>query len=82
MTYAVEDKILLTSKGWKMKVDMSPKAVTARLELLNQLWELSVKLQRVRRGSEPNTEITDTGPMSNVPSPKSTSANPSSTTTL
>jgi len=40
---------LPTSKGWKMKVDMSPQAVTARLKLLDQLWELSVKLLQVRQ---------------------------------
>jgi hypothetical protein len=28
-----------------MKVDMSPEAVTQRMEILNQLWELSVELQ-------------------------------------
>jgi hypothetical protein len=32
-----------------MKVDMSPKAVTARLKLLNQLWELTVKLMHVKQ---------------------------------
>ena len=29
-----------------MKVDMSPEAVTARLKLTGQLWELSVKLRQ------------------------------------
>ena len=28
-----------------MKVDMSPEAVTQRLEIQNQLWELTVELQ-------------------------------------
>ena len=32
-----------------MKVDMSPQAVTARLKLLNQLWELSIKLLLAQR---------------------------------
>jgi len=32
-----------------MKVDMSPQAVTARLKLLNQLWELTVKLLQVKQ---------------------------------
>jgi len=32
-----------------MKVDMSPQAVTARLNLLNQLWELSIKLLLAKR---------------------------------
>jgi hypothetical protein len=32
-----------------MKVDMSPEAVTARLKLLNQLWELSVRLLQAKR---------------------------------
>ena len=32
-----------------MKVDMSPQAVTARLKLLNQLWELSIKLLPAQR---------------------------------
>jgi len=33
-----------------MKIDMSPQAVTARLKLLNHLWELTVKLLQVRQG--------------------------------
>ena len=32
-----------------MKVDMSPQAVTARLKLIDQLWELTVKLLQVRQ---------------------------------
>jgi len=32
-----------------MKVDISPQAVTQRLKLLEQLWELSVKLMQARR---------------------------------
>ncbi|HMS43590.1 MAG TPA: hypothetical protein PKE69_25405 [Pyrinomonadaceae bacterium] len=29
-----------------MEVDMSPEAVTQRMEIQNQLWELTVELQR------------------------------------
>jgi len=36
-----------------MKVDMSPQAVTARLKLLDQLWELSVNLMRARPAEKP-----------------------------
>jgi hypothetical protein len=36
-----------------MKVDMSPQAVTARLKLLDQLWELSVNLMRATPAEEP-----------------------------
>ena len=32
-----------------MKVDMSPKAVTERLKLMNELWLLSVKLMNNKR---------------------------------
>lgn len=32
-----------------MKVDMSPQAVTQRLKLLDQLWELTVKLIKARQ---------------------------------
>ena len=32
-----------------MKVDMSPKAVTARLRTLDELWLLSVKLMNSKR---------------------------------
>ncbi len=32
-----------------MKVDMSPKAVTARLKTLDELWILSVKLMNSKR---------------------------------
>ena len=31
-----------------MRVDMSPAAVTARLDLIDELWELSVELMQVR----------------------------------
>ena len=30
-----------------MKIDMSPEAITQRLEIQNQLWELTVELQSV-----------------------------------
>lgn len=32
-----------------MKVDMSPRAVTARLKTLDELWLLSVKLMNARK---------------------------------
>ncbi|MDQ3087906.1 MAG: hypothetical protein M3Q78_04835 [Acidobacteriota bacterium] len=32
-----------------MKVDMSPKAVTARLKMLDELWLLSVKLMNSKK---------------------------------
>ncbi len=32
-----------------MKVDMSPKAVTARLKTLDELWELSMKLMNSKK---------------------------------
>ena len=35
-----------------MKVDMSPKAVKARMQLMDELWELSVKLMNSRRVDE------------------------------
>jgi hypothetical protein len=36
-----------------MSIDMSPAAVTARLKLLDQLWQLSVRLMRAKcRDSE------------------------------
>jgi hypothetical protein len=35
-----------------MKVDMSAQAVTARLKLLNQLWELTVKLLQAKHGTK------------------------------
>jgi len=47
-----------------MKVDMSPEAVTARLKLLDQLWELSVKLRQVRHGEEPKIENSETALLS------------------
>lgn len=39
----------LILRGWKVKVDMSPQAVTQRLKLLDQLWALSVKLMQAKR---------------------------------
>ena len=47
-----------------MKVDMSPQAVTARLKLLDQLWELSVKLMAARRHDEQETRNSDTALLS------------------
>ncbi len=35
-----------------MKVDMSPEAVTNRLQMMEQLWELSVNLMQAREISE------------------------------
>ena len=32
-----------------MKVDMSPEAITNRLKLMNQLWELSNKLSKSKK---------------------------------
>lgn len=44
-----------------MKVDMSPKAVKERLQMMNELWLLSVKLMnnkkiRIAKDAEKNTE--------------------------
>ena len=35
--------------GDKMKVDMSPEAVTARLRMMDELWVLSVKLMNSKK---------------------------------
>jgi hypothetical protein len=43
-----------------MKVDMSPQAVTSRLKLLDQLWELSVKLMAAKRHDEQKTRNSET----------------------
>ena len=43
-----------------MKVDMSPQAVTSRLKLLDQLWELSVKLVAAKRHDEQKTKNSET----------------------
>ena len=32
-----------------MKVDMSPEAITNRLKLMNQLWELGIKLSKAKK---------------------------------
>jgi hypothetical protein len=32
-----------------MKVDMSPEAVTNRLKIMNQLWELSAQLSKAKK---------------------------------
>ena len=47
-----------------MKVDMSPQAVTARLKLLDQLWELSVNLMRAERADKPKIENSETALLS------------------
>ncbi|CAN5390478.1 hypothetical protein BH10ACI1_BH10ACI1_00200 [soil metagenome] len=31
------------------KIDMSPEAITNRLKLMNQLWELSIKLSKSKK---------------------------------
>jgi hypothetical protein len=35
-----------------MKVDMSPEAVTNRLKIMEQLWELSINLMQAKEVSE------------------------------
>lgn len=35
-----------------MKVDMSPKAVKARLKLVSQLWKLSIALGKAKRETD------------------------------
>jgi len=47
-----------------MKVDMSPQAVTARLKLLDQLWELSVNLMGAKRAEKPKIENSETALLS------------------
>ena len=47
-----------------MKVDMSPQAVTARLKLLDQLWELSVNLMRARPAEMPKIDNSETALLS------------------
>ena len=47
-----------------MKVDMSPQAVTARLKLLDQLWELSVNLMRARPAEKPKIDNSETALLS------------------
>jgi hypothetical protein len=32
-----------------MEIDMSPKAITARLKVLDQLWEMSIKLMKASK---------------------------------
>ncbi len=39
----------MNEKRLKLKVDMSPKAVTARLKTLDELWLLSVKLMNSKK---------------------------------
>ena len=38
-----------------MELDMSPEAITNRLKIMEQLWELSVNLMQAREISETNT---------------------------
>lgn len=45
-----------------MKVDMSPKAVTERLKMMNELWLLSVKLmnsKKIKTAKEKKNELPD-----------------------
>ena len=45
-----------------MKVDMSPKAVAERLETLNELWLLSVKLmnsKKIKSAKDNKNELSD-----------------------
>jgi hypothetical protein len=45
-----------------MKVDMSPKAVTERLKLLDELWLLSVKLmnsKKIKSQKDNKNELSD-----------------------
>ena len=45
-----------------MKVDMSPKAVTERLKLMDELWLLSVKLmksKKVKTAKDTKNELSD-----------------------
>ena len=42
-----------------MKIDMSPKAVKARLNELNELWELSVKLMNNKKVSDDRPKNVD-----------------------
>jgi hypothetical protein len=32
-----------------MEIDMSPKAITARLKIMGQLWEMSIKLMKASK---------------------------------
>ena len=43
-----------------MRVDMSPAAVTARLMLLDELWELSVELMKAKRLPDEVTQLSET----------------------
>ncbi len=45
----------------RMKVDMSPEAVTARLNLAGQLWELSVKLRQAEKRELAKVEDSEAG---------------------
>ena len=47
---------------WKMKVDMSPKAVTQRLKTMDELWLLSVKLmnsKKIKTAKDEKDELSD-----------------------
>jgi hypothetical protein len=49
-----------------MKVDMSSDAVTRRLNLLDQLWELSVKLMRAKPEQSETRRATEESVDSNL----------------
>jgi hypothetical protein len=42
----VDHRISSTFRGCKMRVDMSPDAITSRLETLGELWKLGVELMK------------------------------------
>jgi hypothetical protein len=49
-------------KKLKMKVDMSPEAVTQRLKLMDELWLLSVKLmnnKKIKSAKDNKNELPD-----------------------
>ena len=43
-----------------MKIDMSPEAVTNRLQIMEQLWELSVNLMQTKPLETREKEISET----------------------
>jgi len=47
-------------KKWKMKVDMSPKAVKNRLKLVSQLWRLSLALRKAKKETDAHRKIKET----------------------
>jgi hypothetical protein len=50
-----------------MKVDMSPEAVTRRLRIMDELWQLSMKLMNAKRvGDADRHEETEEGDEKNL----------------